>query len=65
MDYRQFSGELIDEDRWLIRDLWDMGIIQGKGFVTRPNNLSQIGMKKLINRAIWAQGLRKKLEGGK
>jgi hypothetical protein len=48
-----------------MRDLWDTGIIQGKGFVTKPNKLSQIGIKKLINRAIWAQGLRKKLENGK
>jgi hypothetical protein len=59
MDYRLFSGELIDEDSWLMRDLWDTGIIQGKGFVTRPNKLSQIGIKKLINRAIWAQGPKK------
>jgi integrase len=65
MEYREFSGELIDEDSWLMRDLWDTGIIQGKGFVTKPNRLAQIGIKKLINRAIWAQGLRKKLENGK
>jgi len=65
MDYRSFSGETINEDSWLMRDLWDTGIIQGKAFVTKPNKLAQIGIKKLINRAIWAQGLRKKLEGGK
>jgi integrase len=65
MDYRTLSGETINEDSWLMRDLWDTGIIQGKAFVTKPNKLAQIGIKKLINRAIWAQGLRKKLEGGK
>ncbi len=65
MDYREFSGELIDENSWVMRDLWDTGIIQGKGFVTKPNKLAQIGIKKLVNRAIWAQGLRKKLENGK
>jgi hypothetical protein len=65
MDYRSFSGETINEDSWLMRDLWDTGIIQGKAFVTKPNKLAQIGIKKLINRAIWAQGLRKKFEGGK
>ena len=48
-----------------MRDLWDTGIIQEKGFVTKPNKLPQIGIKKLINRTIWAQGLRKKLEGCK
>src|SRR6185312_14193402 len=30
-----------------------------------PNKLTSIGIKKLVNRAIWAQGLRKKLENGK
>ena len=48
-----------------MRDLWDTGIIQGKGLVTQPNKLAQNGIKKLINRAMWAQGLRKKLEAGK
>ncbi len=52
---------------WLMRDLWDTQDIQGKGkgLVTRPNKLTSIGIKKLVNRAIWAQGLRKKLESGK
>ena len=65
MDYRELSGEIIDENSWLMRDLWDTGIVQGKGLVTKPNKLTSIGIKKLINRAIWAQGLRKKLENGK
>jgi hypothetical protein len=65
MDYRSFSGEQVNEDIWVMRDLWDTGIIQSKGFVTKPNKLPQIGIKKIINRAIWAQGLRKKLEVGK
>ena len=65
MVYREFSGELIDENSWVMRDLWDTGIVQGKGFVTKPKKLAAIGIKKLVNRAIWAQGLRKKLENGK
>jgi hypothetical protein len=48
-----------------MRDLWDTRITQGKGIVTKPNRLATIGIKKLINRAIWAQGLRKKLENGR
>ena len=43
----------------VMRDLWDTGIIQGKGFVTRPNKLAILGIKKLINRSIYSQGLRK------
>jgi hypothetical protein len=48
-----------------MRDLWDTRITQGKGIVTKPDRLATIGIKKLINRAIWAQGLRKKLENGR
>ena len=64
--YRQDSGELIDESSWLMRDLWDTGAArEGNGFVTKPKKLASSGIKRLIERAIWAQGLRKKLENGK
>lgn len=64
--YRQDSGELIDENSWLMRDLWDTGAVrEGNGFVTKPKKLASSGIKRLIERAIWAQGLRKKLENGK
>ncbi|MDN5848007.1 MAG: hypothetical protein L0H53_17235, partial [Candidatus Nitrosocosmicus sp.] len=67
MTFREISGESIDSNSWLMRDLWDTQDIQGKGkgLVSRPNKLTSIGIKKLVNRAIWAQGLRKKLENGK
>jgi integrase len=65
MRYRENSGELIDENSWLMRDLWDTGVIQLRGFVTKPKKLASSGIKRLIERAIWAQGLRKKLEYGK
>jgi hypothetical protein len=48
-----------------MRDLWDTRVAQGKGLVTRPKKLSSLGVKRLMERAIWAQGLRKKLEPGK
>jgi hypothetical protein len=63
--YRHDSGELIDENSWLLRDLWDTRVAQGRGLVTRPKKLACLGVKRLIERAIWAQGLRKKLEPGK
>jgi integrase len=67
MKFRKISGELIDTNSWVMRDLWDTQDIQGKGkgLVSRPNKLTSIGIKKLVNRAIWTQGLRKKLENGK
>jgi hypothetical protein len=65
MKYREGSGEIINEDSWLMRDLWDTRVAQGRGLVTRPKKLASLGVKRLMERAIWAQGLRKKLEKGK
>lgn len=65
MDYRQKAGEVINENSWLMRDLWDTQINCGTGFITKPKKLAASGIKRLIERAIWAQGLRTKLENGK
>jgi integrase len=65
MKYRQSSGELIDENSWVMRDLWDTRVAQGRGFVTRPKKLAPSGIKRLIERAMWAQGLRQQLKTGK
>jgi integrase len=66
MKYREKNGEIINNNSWLMRDLWNTGAVQGgKGLVTIPNKLAASGIKRLIERAIWAQGLRKKLENGK
>jgi hypothetical protein len=62
--YREDSGELVDENSWLVRDLWDTRTPQVRGFATRPKKLAASGIKRLIERAIWAQSLRKKLEDG-
>ena len=48
-----------------MRDLWDTRVAQGRGLVTKPKKLTSLGIKRLMERAIWAQGLRKKLEPGK
>jgi hypothetical protein len=65
MDYRQSSGEITSESSWVMRNLWDTRVAQGRGFATVPKKLSSLGVKRLMERAIWAQGLRKKLEPGK
>ena len=66
IQYRKNSGELIDENSGLMRDLWDTGAVrEGNGFVTKPKKLASSGIKRLIERALWAQGLRKKLQNGK
>jgi integrase len=65
MTYRRTSGETIKDESWVMRDLWDTRVAQGRGLVTVPKKLSSLGVKRLMERAIWAQGLRKKLEPGK
>jgi integrase len=40
MNYRKNSGEIINEDSWLMRDLWDTRVAQGRGLVTRPKKLA-------------------------
>ena len=65
MKYREESGESINEESWVMRDLWDTRVKICRGLVTLPKQLSAIGVKRLMERAIWAQGLRKELEAGK
>jgi integrase len=65
IDYRQSSGETISDSSWVMRDLWDTRVAQGRGFATIPKKLASLGVKRLMERAIWAQGLRTKLEPGK
>ena len=65
IDYRRSSGESITDSSWVMRDLWDTRVAQGRGLVTKPKKLTSLGIKRLMERAIWAQGLRKKLEPGK
>jgi len=65
MQYRKDSGESVTEESWLMRNLWDVTMPMGKGIVTLPKQLKPDGIKRLMERALWAQGLRKKLETGK
>jgi integrase len=70
MRFRKQCGEIITSDSWIVRDLWDTEAAIRKntntiGLVTMPKKLSSVGVKRLIERALWAQGLRKDLQEGK
>jgi hypothetical protein len=65
MDYRKECGEIINDESWLMRNLWDVTTPKGKGIVTMPKQLKSDGIKRLIERALWAQGIRKNLPGNK
>jgi integrase len=65
MEYRKQCGELIDENSWLMRNLWDVTTPKGKGVIIVPKKMKSSGIKRLIERALWAQGVRKNLLVGK
>ena len=65
IDFRAMSGEKITEESWLMRDLWDTSVAKGRGMISVPKKLSSSGIKRLVERAIWAQGLRTRLQNGK
>ena len=58
INYRKASGEVITSESWLMRNLWDVTTPKGKGVVTIPKRLKATGIKRLIERALWAQGIR-------
>ncbi len=65
MNYRKDAGELITEESWLMRNLWDITTPLGKGLATVPIKLKSSGIKRLMERALYGQGIRTKLKEGK
>ena len=65
MKYRKDCGENINENSWVMRNLWDVTMPKGKGIVTFPKKLKSTGIKRLVENALWAQRVRIKLELGK
>jgi integrase len=61
MEFRAASGEKINGASWVMRDLWDVSRPNGKGLVTLPKKLRSTGVKRLMERALFAQGIRQKL----
>jgi hypothetical protein len=52
MKYRAECGEMINNESWLIRNLWDVTTPTGKGIVTMPKQLKAEGIKRLMERAL-------------
>jgi integrase len=67
MDFRASYGEKISGESWVMRDLWQTtNITYGAnlGLATCPKKLKQGGIKRLLERALWEQGLRHPLTNG-
>lgn len=68
MDFRASYGEAITEESWLMRDIWQTTntFYWAKvGLATAPKKLKSSGTKRLIERALWEQGVRESLKEGK
>ena len=65
MEYRKRSGELIDGNSSVLRNIWNTKQGFRRGFIDSPRKLKSTGVKRLMEDAIWNQGLRRKLEPGK
>jgi hypothetical protein len=68
MEFRSSYGEKLSGESWVMRDLWQTtNITYGAnlGLATFPKKLKSSGVKRIIERALWEQGLRKPLEDGK
>jgi hypothetical protein len=67
MDFRTSYGEKITGDSWLMRDLWqttNMNYGAKWGLATNPKKLQSIAIKRLLDRALWEQGIRQTLPTG-
>jgi integrase len=53
MKYREECGEMINNESWLMRNLWDVTTPTGKGIVTIPKQLKAEGIKRLLKIALW------------
>jgi hypothetical protein len=63
MDLRAEHGEKVTESSWVMRDLWNSEE-RSRGMATIPKKLKAAGVKRLIERALKGQGLRKSLQEG-
>ena len=67
-NFRIKYGEVITENSWVMRDLWQTTNVDHRyrnGLATCPRKLKSSGIKRLIERALWDQGLRIPLKDNK
>lgn len=59
MTYRSACGEHVTKDSWVMRDLWNATKLpkkEEKGKINEPIKLQSIGVKRLVERALWLKG---------
>jgi len=68
IEFRSSCGEKITGESWLIRDIWKSTNIKFQnrgGLATVPRKLKSSGIRSIISRAEWEQGIREPLTDGK
>ena len=68
MDFRVEYGEKVSGESWVMRDIWQTtNVTYGAkwGLATAPRRLHSSAIKRLIERALWEQGIRVPLAIGK
>ena len=64
-EYRILSGESVEVNSWVMRNIWNTKKGYTRGLVSAPVKLKSEGVKRLVEDALWTQGLRKKLDSDK
>jgi hypothetical protein len=67
MEFRASYGEKIAEDSWVMRDIWqttNSNYGAKRALATSPKKLKSSGIKRLIEHALWEQGIRQPLKEG-
>ena len=68
IEFRDSCGEKITGESWLIRDTWKSTNVKFQnrgGLATVPRKLKSSGIRSIISRAEWEQGIREPLTNGK
>ena len=68
IEFRDSCGEKISGESWLIRDIWKSTNVKFQnrgGLATVPRKLKSSGVRSIISRAEWEQGIREPLTDGK
>jgi integrase len=67
MEFRASYGEKITGESWLMRDIWQTTNLKygaKRALATSPRKLKSSGIKRLIEHALWEQGIRQPLKDG-
>jgi hypothetical protein len=64
-EFRLQSGEQVSDESWVMRNIWDTKKGYTRGLVSAPVKLQAEGVKRLVEDALWTQGVRNKLEHNK